>query len=218
MRTDLPSQQIDSTVIIQKIDAAVAARADSVLGFTATEHYAVYRGGDETHPAAEMTVKDTYTKGAGKSFTILSQSGSEFLFRLGLKPLLESDRQINLPGNIEKSWFVSGNYAMKLRPGGAVQLNGRSCYLLDIRARRKAANTINGSIWVDAQDGTLVQVDGMATASASMFTGNAHLMRQYENVSGFSMATHARADSDSSMVGHSVIKIDYSDYQLQLKQ
>ena len=65
-----------SAALIRSIDAAVAARVDNILGFTDIEHYSVYRGGDETHPVAEMTVRDTYKKGVGKEYTVLSQSGS----------------------------------------------------------------------------------------------------------------------------------------------
>ncbi len=133
----VPSQQIDSASVIQKTDAAVAARTENVLGFTAIEHYAVYRGNDQRHPVAEMTVKDTYRKGVGKSITILSESGSTIILKFGLHSLLDNDQQINLPGNLEKSWFVSANYDMKLKQAGTVQLNGRDCYLLEIRARRK---------------------------------------------------------------------------------
>lgn len=212
-----PAQAPDAAAIIRSVDAAVAARYDNILAFTDTEHYAVYRGGDQTHPAAEMTVTDNYKKGVGKSYTILSQTGSSFIQRFGLKPLLETEQTVNQPGNIEKSWFMSANYDMKLRPGGPVQLNGRTCYILDIAARRKASNTINGSMWVDVHDGTLVQIDGVATDSASILSGAAHMMRQYININGFSMATHARAESDSSLIGRSVVTIDYSNCQLQLK-
>ena len=94
---------------------------NNVLGFTDIEHYSVYRGRDETHPVAEMTVKDTYRKGVGKTYTILSQSGSGIVMRFGLKPLLDNEESINKPGNVEKSWFTSANYEMKLKPGGSAE-------------------------------------------------------------------------------------------------
>ncbi len=65
-----------------------------------------------------MTVNDTYKKGVGKTYTVLSQSGSALIIRFGLKPLLDNEKTINLPGNVEKSWFTSANYEMKLKPGG----------------------------------------------------------------------------------------------------
>jgi outer membrane lipoprotein-sorting protein len=213
----ISSQQVDSALLIQKIDAAVQARAEDVLSFTDVEHYVVFRGDDETHAAAEMTVTDTYHKGVGKSYTILSESGSAIILKFGLHPLLDNEQEINQPGNVEKSWFVSANYDMKLKQLGTVSLNGRDCYVVDIKAKRKAPNAIDGSIWVDARDGTLAQIDGVATESASALSGAAHMMREYVNVNGYSMARHARAESTSMLFGRTVVVIDYSDYQLQLK-
>ena len=53
------AQPPDQAAIIRQIDAAVAIRVDNVLGFTDVEHYSVYRGGDEIHSVAEMSVRDT---------------------------------------------------------------------------------------------------------------------------------------------------------------
>jgi len=68
------TQVPDPATVIRSVDAAVAARFENVLGFTDVEHYAVYRGDDQVHPAAEMTVRDTYKKGVGKTYTVISQS------------------------------------------------------------------------------------------------------------------------------------------------
>jgi hypothetical protein len=212
----IPTQQPDAAAIIRGIDAGVQARYENVLGFTDIEHYAVFRGSDQTHPAAEMTVKDTYRKGVGKTYTILSQSGSEAVIRFGLNPLLENEKTINQPVNLPKSWFTSANYAMKPRLGHIDRVNGRECVAVAVTALRKASNTINGSIWVDAKDYTLAQIDGTASKNPSIFSGTTHMMRQYEQIDGFPMATHARAESNSMLFGRTVVTIDYSDYHLQL--
>lgn len=211
------SQQPNQATIIRQIDTAVADRFDNVLGFTDVEHYAVYRGNDETHPVAEMTVRDTYTKGSGKQYTVLSQSGSSVILRLGLKPLLENEQTINKPGNVEKSWFNSANYEMTLEPGRVQNLNGRACYVLAMKPKGEAPNLIIGTMWTDAKDGTLVQIQGVASKNPSAFSGTTHMMRQYANVNGYSMAVHARAESTSPIFGHTVVTVDYSDYHLQLR-
>lgn len=210
-------QRADAAVIIRGIDAAVQSRAENVLGFTAIEHYAVYRGGDQTHPAAEMTVRDTYKKGVGKSYTILSQSGSDAVLKFGLHPLLENEERINAPANVSQSWFISTNYEMKLQPGPTQWINGRACYAVAIKPRREAPNMVDGTIWVDTKDYTLVKVQGVASKSPSIFAGTTHMMREYVNVGGYSMAMHAHADSDSMIFGRTVVMIDYRDYQLQTK-
>lgn len=204
--------------MIRQIDAAVRARVDNVLEFTDVEHYVVYRGDDQTHPAAEMTVRDTYKKGVGKEYTVLSQSGSGLILRFGLKPLIDNEKTINLPGNWEKSWFTSANYNMTLKPGGAQRINGRDCYVLAITPKDEAPNLIVGTLWADVKDGSLVQIEGVASKSPSAFAGTTHMMRQYANVNGFSMAMHARAESTSMLFGRTVVTIDYSGYQMQLQK
>jgi hypothetical protein len=214
----LPAQQLDASSVIQHIDVAAKARYDNVIGYTVTEQYAVFRNNDEPHPAAEMTVKTLYRKGVGKSYIILSQSGSSILQKFLLAPLLDSEKNINLPGNIEKSWFTSANYEMKLKPGGIQQLDGRNCLAVAMIPRQKAPNMIDGTLWVDAEDGSIVQIEGVASRSPSFLAGAPHVMRRYTNMNGFAMATHARAQSSSLLFGTTVLTIDYRDYQVQLLQ
>jgi hypothetical protein len=213
----MTAQEPDAAEVIRRVDAAVAARAENVLGFTDIEHYSVYRGNDEVHPVAEMTIKDTYKKDVGKEYTVLSRSGSGMVLRFGLKPLLDNEKAVNVPENVKRSWFISANYQMKLKPGGVQKLNGRDCFALFITPKEKAPNMIDGTLWVDARDGAIVEINGVASKNPSVFSGTTHMMRQYANISGYAMATHARAESNSLLFGRTVVVIDYSDYHLQLK-
>jgi hypothetical protein len=210
------AQQLDASAVIRGVDAAVKARIDGIEGYNVTEHYAVYRNHDETHPVAEMTVKTEYRKENGKSYTILSQSGSEFIRNHVLETVLDHEKTLNLPGIREASWITSANYEMQLKPGGVQRLNGRDCLSLTITPRRKATNMIEGTLWVDARDGSIVLLEGSATQSPSIFTGPAQVKRWYASVNGFAMATQARAVSDSFLLGQTVVTIDYRDYQIQL--
>jgi hypothetical protein len=153
-----------------------------------------------------MTVKTVYKKETGKSYTILSQSGSEIIRRLVLGTVLDNEKRLNLPGNREGAWLTSANYEMKLKPGGIQLLDGRDCLVLGISPKR-----------VDAKDYSIIQIQGTASKSPSMFTGPTQMMRQYTNVNGFAMATHARAVSNSSLFGQTIVKIDYQGYEIQLR-
>ena len=212
-----PAQPPDSAAVIRGIDAAVEARVDNVLEFTDIEHYAVFRGKDQTHPVAEMTVKDSYRKGIGKTYTLLSQSGSGIIFRFGLKPLLDDERILNEPGNVSRSWFNSANYRITPKLGGIEGLNGRDCIAAAVTPRHKAPNMIDGTIWIDAKNYSLVKILGVASKSPSAFAGTTQMMREYVQIDGFPMATHARAESSSLFFGRTVVTIDYSDYHLKIK-
>ena len=127
---------------------------------------------------------------------------------LGLDPILQREKEINLPGNVEHSWITSANYEMTLKPGSIQLLDGRNCLVLAINPKRKAPNLIIGTIWVDAKDYTIVRLEGIASKAPSVFAGATHMMRQYANIDGFAMATHARAESSTFLYGRTVVKID----------
>jgi hypothetical protein len=182
-----------------------------------TEHYAVYRNKDEIHPVAEMTVMTSYREDSGKSYTIVSQTGSEIIRNLVLGEILNREKSINQPGIREGAWITSANYEMKLKSGGTQPLDGRDCLVLTLAPRRRTPYLIEGNLWVDSKDGSIVQVQGTASKSSSIFTGPTQVMRQYANISGFSQAIHVRAVSDSFMLGQTIVKIDYQDYRIQLR-
>jgi hypothetical protein len=210
------AQPPDQATVIRGVDAAVMARVHGIAGYTVTEHYAVFHGQDEVHAVAERTVKTTYRPESGKSYQILSQSGSALIRGLGLDPLMESERNINLPGNVARSWITSANYAMVLKPQ-TQQVDGRTCLELAINPRRKAPNLIVGTLWVDAKDFTIVRLEGVASKSPSVLAGVTHMTRQYASMDGFSMATHARAESSTFLYGRTVLTIDYSGYQVEVR-
>jgi hypothetical protein len=213
----VPAQQPDTASVTLLVDAAVKARIENIVGYTVTEHYAIYRNKDEVHPVAEMTVMTIYKRDSGKSYTIVSQTGSAVVRSLVLGSILDNEKRLNQPGIREGAWITSANYEMKLMPGGTQLLDGRDCLVLALIPKRKASYLIEGLLWVDSKDGSIVQVRGTTSKSSSLLTGPAQVIRQYANVSGFSQAIHARAVSNSVMFGRTIVKIDYHDYHLQLR-
>ena len=208
----------EGAAVLERIDAANQARYDNVLSFTDTEHYAVFRGNDETHPAAEMTVKMTYRKGEGKSYEIVSQSGSQIIQKFGLEPLIENEKAINAPAKVQESWFTTANYEMQPKAGETREVNGAPCVTVAITPKRKAPNMIDGTLCIEPRDGSLAEVDGIASRSPSLFAGTTHMMRQYTKIDGFAMATHARAESHNAVFGRTVVTIDYSEYHIEIRE
>jgi hypothetical protein len=209
-------QSTDIATIVRGVDASVKNRIDHLAAYTVTEHYAVFRGKDETHPAAEMLVKTTYRKQTGKSYEIVSQNGSSFWRNEVLATLLDNEKRMSRPGNVETALINSTNYEMKLDANAREQLNGRDCLVIDINPRRTSQFLFKGKLWVDAQDFAIVQLKGTASKSAFFLASAADVTRQYDEINGLPMATHAQATSGSSLLGQTVVKIDYTNYQLDL--
>jgi hypothetical protein len=163
-----------------------------------------------------MIVRTTYVRETGKSYEVLSETGSQLLRNMVFSPLLENEKRINLPENRDASYFVSANYEMHLKPGGPRQINGRACYALTIHPHQKAPNLVEGTIWVDARDYSIVRIEGHGSKSASLFVDPTVMTRDYQPVDGFAMATHAKAVTESDLVGPTIVTIDYTDYKIRL--
>jgi len=209
-------QSPDVSTIIRGVDASVKDRLNRLAAYSVTEHYLVFRGHDETKPAAEMLVKTTYRKETGKSYEILSQSGSSLWRNEVLKTLLENEQRMSQPGNVETALVNSSNYDMKLDKNAAQFLNGRECLVLDITPRRNSQYLFKGMLWVDAHDYSIVQLKGTAAKSAFFLANAAQVSRLYTEIDSLPMATHAEAVSGSTLLGQTVIKVDYNGYQVQL--
>lgn len=210
----LPEAQSKPNLPAQ-IDAAVQARDDGIESYTVTEHYALFRDGDEAHPAAEMRVKATYRRNGGKNYETLEESGSSLLRKQVLEAILDNEKRMSQPENRPRAVITSANYDMTLQD--AEILDGRNCVVVFLKPKRRSPYLFNGTIWVDAQDGSIVRLEGTASKSASVLIGPAQVSRQYAMIDGFPMATHAQAFSNSWLLGTTTIKIDYSGYQIVRK-
>jgi hypothetical protein len=208
----LVSQSVEANVI-RGIDTSVAGREENLLGYSVTEHYSVFRGQDKAHPAAEMTVKTTYEKDKGKSYQILNESGSEIILKQVLARVLDSERIATEPANRSTALINSANYAMHVK--GSEIVGGRACLALAIVPRRKGQYLFQGDLWVDARDGSIVQLAGYTAKSPSIFAGPTQVARQYAIIDSFPMATHASATSQSWLFGQTTIEIEYTGYQIE---
>ena len=213
----LHAQQVDDAAVIRGIDASVKARIDNLAAYSVFEHYAVFRGHDENRPVAEMLVKTDYRKNVGKTYTILSQSGSVLMRSEVLGTLLDNEKRMSQPGNVETALINSSNYEMKVESDGLQQLDGRACLRIALMPRRNSPFLFKGTLWVDAADYSIVQLNGVASKSPFFLTNAAEVSRQYTKVAGFPMAIHAKAISKSALLGETIVKVDYQNYQIQIQ-
>lgn len=207
--------EIDSHVVIQGVDRSVANRDDKLLGYTVAERYTVFRNEDNTHPAAEMTVKTTYARDVGKSYQILSESGPALLQKEVLGRALENEKTLNEPANRAQELITSANYEMAVE--GQETLDGRDCFVLAITPRRTSPFLFKGKIWVDAANQDIARLEGVAVKSASVLTGPGQVDRRYGEVDGLPMATHASATISSWLLGPTRVEIEYSGYAITRK-
>jgi len=208
------STQLTSQQIIQRIDDAVYRRFNAISGYTVQEQYNLYRNADP-NPAAQETIKTTYTRSVGKEYIAIAQSGSAVLRSAVIDHVLAGEKEVNLAANREGALITSKNYDLDPQPG-IVEKNSRQCILVTLKPLRKSTHLFTGKMWIDASDFTVVRLEGTPSESPSAFAGHTTVARDYIQVDGFSMATHAEAHSHSFLFGDTTLKIDYTNYKIDL--
>ena len=204
------AQPAPELAVIQSIDAAELRRETRLRGYTVTEHYKIKSS--RFNSTAEMTVATTYARDQGKSYKIVSRSGSSMLQSRVFDRLLREEGEMSR-GEARKQTLVnSQNYAMHF--AGEEIRSGRKCYMLDLTPRKASSHLLKGRAWIDAEDGALMRIEGKPTASASFFAGRPMITREYEKSVEFSLAKSTRAESSSFFFGKTELQIDYTDYHI----
>jgi hypothetical protein len=161
---------------------------------------------------AEMIARMTYKKGIGKSFEVISRTGSSTIQSRIFDGLIAAEI------DAAKKRLTSGpaispeNYHFHML--GQVVYDGRPCYLLQLQARQKNQRLINGKAWVDRTDFEIVHEEGRPSASVSFWLGRPMITEDYEKVGKFWVAKRRYSVSDSFLLGRSELTIDYSDYRI----
>jgi hypothetical protein len=155
-----------------------------------------------------------YQKSTGNTYTTVSKAGSSMLRSRAIEPALESERQVNDPAMRQQVMLTADNYEFEVEPAKS-SLNGRDCFVLDLKARRNTPYLVNGKAWVDAKTYLLVRIRGTQSKSSSMLAGMPLITRDFADVSGFAMVVHEEIEAHNFLLGQTVIKIDYDGYDIQ---
>jgi hypothetical protein len=196
--------------VIRGVDQEEVRRETNLTGYSVTGHYSVRSNRFQT--SAEMTVSIVYRKGAGKSYQVLSRSGSSVLQTRVLDRLLQEEEAMSR-GEIRQNVVVtSANYKMRLISKESIV--GRPCEVLDLTPLKKSPHLLKSRAWVDAEDHSLVRIEGRPVVSASFWAGRPLIVRDYERIEGFSMATRSHALAETLLMGKTELTIEYSDYKI----
>src|SRR5215469_13136160 len=106
------SSQTPPSNLIQRVDEAEIARETNLAGYTVTEHYSVFRNGG-SDPAATATVQTVYKRGEGKSYTVVSRTGSTFLQKYLIDRVISEQKGLSKGDARKDALIVSANYDMQ---------------------------------------------------------------------------------------------------------
>ena len=143
---DAVSLAESADAMIAHVEAVIRGRFEHIAKYIVKEHYAVYRNG-AAETAAEQTVQVVYQKSTGIIYTTVSKDGSSMWLSRAIEPALESEKEVNDVTTRHQVMLTADNYELEVEPARN-SLNGRDCFVLDLKPRRKSPYLLNGKAWV----------------------------------------------------------------------
>jgi hypothetical protein len=201
--------QSDAAQIVLQMQLHNQAQTQALKHYKTLRHYQVeYRGFSST-VKAWMNVEVNYDAAAGKSFRIVSQSGSKFLLEKVLKRAVDSEKEA---GRDRSSNALTGaNYRFAL--AGTDNLQGRPAYVLQVEPLVPSKFLYRGKIWIDGADFAVIQMDVQPAKNPSFWIAQTLIHTSFAKVQGFWLPQQNRSETRVRIGGTAVFTIDYGSYQ-----
>jgi len=181
--------------------------------YEAVRHYQVQYKGFGTHLAATMDVNLSYDSATGKSFRIVSQSGSKLLCDKVLKRAVQSEEEASKDRS--STALNPTNYRFEL--AGTDSVNGRPAYILKVDPVRKSKFLYRGRVFVDAGDFAVTRIEVEPAQNPSFWITSSHIENTNLKTDGVWLPEKNRSESKIRVGGTAVLTIDYGTYHVTLQ-
>jgi hypothetical protein len=201
---------LSSTEIVQQIQRHTQARADGLKQYKTLRHYDVEYRGFSTKLAARMDVEVKYDAATGKSFRIVSESGSSFLREKVLKRAVDSEKEASQ--DKASTALTESNY--RFQSLGSESVAGRPAYILDVEPLTVSKFLVRGKIWVDAADFAVVKMETEPAKNPSFWISRTQIHSTSTKTGGFWLPEKLRSETRVRVGGTAVLTIDYGSYEV----
>jgi len=188
-----------------------AARFERFESYTRIQRYSVTT--ERFGLKAELVARIHRDRLKGKTYEIVSRSGSPVIQNHVFDALLEAEVSVNAQG---AELLTRENYSFRL--AGQEEFGGRRCFVLESEPKRKDKHLLKGRIWVAEDDYGIVHIEGRPSDSLSFWVGRPTIVQDFTKISGFWWASRRRSYIDNVFLGKSDLEIEYSDYRFELRQ
>jgi hypothetical protein len=141
------------------------------------------------------------------TYSIVRETGSEYIRTKVLHPLLEHEVEVAGGGDPSRFAISVGNY--ELTPG---ELADDGTVKLLVKPRRRDVGLIDGAVFVTTADADMVRVEGRLVKNPSFWTTRVDLVRSYGRVAGIRVPVRLDTIAHIRFAGVSTMSMTY-DYE-----
>jgi hypothetical protein len=194
--------------VVAKMLRVDVERRSELTGYTALRRYVAVND----HRRAEMVVRVECSPEGTKQFTIVSEEGSRAIRKHVFYKMLNEESVASHHETRDDSRITAANY--KFNTVGQDTLDTGPAYVLTIIPKTENKYLINGRIWVNAKDYSIVRIEGQPARNPSFWVHDVHFVHTYQRVGQFWFASSTHSTSEVRIFGRSELTIENSDYAL----
>src|SRR5689334_12117418 len=113
---------------------------------------------------------------------VKSHQGSAFIRSRVFDKILEAENETRAKKDKQQVDVTPANYEFALV--GAEDCEGRSCYRMRISPKRRDKYSLDGEVWIDAEDYSIVRMHGVPAKRPSIWTLKTEIDRRYRKIAG----------------------------------
>ncbi len=186
------------------------SQTDGLKHYQELRHYQVQYKGFSANLVGKMDVSVTFDASSGKSFRIVSQSGSKLLCDKVLKKAVTSEEEAS--HDQSATALTPANYKFQL--AGTESLGGRPTYILEVTPVTDSKFLYQGKIWVDAADFAVIKVKAEPAKNPSFWISRPQITYTSAKTGDFWLPEFNRSETKVRIGGTAVFTIDYGTYQI----
>jgi hypothetical protein len=198
----LPSAQD----IVDHMMARNAWQDQMLLGFSALRKF--YAANVRFRTDSTMYVQTVFRRPDQLQSTVKSQQGSTFIRSRVFDKILDAENETRSKKEKQQVDITPANY--EFARAGAEDCEGRSCYRMRISPKRRDKYSLDGEVWIDAEDYSIVRMHGVPARRPSIWTLKTEIDRRYRKVAGIWLPERMDSSSEIMVAGHSVLSIEYT--------
>ncbi len=196
--------------ILDKMERHNQHQAQRLKRYKAVRHYEAEYRGYGSNIMGKMEVEVTFDASSGKSFQILSQSGSKLLCDKVLKKAVDSEKEASK--NPSVTALTPANYKFELI--GSEILSGRQSYVLKVDPLKKSKFLYQGQIWVDATDFAVAKIEAAPAKNPSFWISTTLIRYSNAKTGDFWLPHQTHSETKVRIGGSAVLTIDYGTYKI----
>jgi hypothetical protein len=201
---------LSAAQIVEQMQVHEQGRSRALKHYRAVRHYQVEYRGFSANVGAKMDVEVNYDIASGKSFRIVSQSGSGMLVDKVLKRAVDSEKEASHDKGATA--LTPANYKFHLT--GSEMIGGRAAYVLEVEPHVASKFLYRGKIWVDSEDFAVAKIETQPSKSPSFWISRTLIQCTNAKAGEFWFPEKLRSETKVRVGGGAVLTIDYGNYEV----